>query len=111
MYLAKVIGKIISTDKYDAYADKKLLVVQRISLDGRSSGLPTVAIDYVGAGEGDLVLVGAAPGLASVVFGVPRAPIRELVMGVVDRVDIHGLAPYGNSVPRHTASRKGNSSD
>ncbi|MGB9691788.1 MAG: EutN/CcmL family microcompartment protein [Candidatus Sumerlaeaceae bacterium] len=100
MYLAKVIGKIISTDKYDAYANKKLLMVQRISLDGKASGLPTMAIDYVGAGEGDIVLVGAAPGLASTVFKVPKAPIRELIMGVVDRVDIPGLAPYGNSVQR-----------
>lgn len=98
MYLAKVIGKIISTDKYEAYANKKLMVVQRITLDGKPSGLPTVAIDYVGAGEGDLVLVGAAPGLASTVFKVPKAPIRELIMGVVDRVDVVGREPYGNSV-------------
>ncbi len=100
MYLAKVIGKIISTDKYEAYSGKKLLVVQRLSLEGKASGLPTVAIDYVGAGEGDIVLVGAAPGLASTVFKVPKAPIRELIMGVVDRVDVPGLPSYGNSVPR-----------
>lgn len=100
MYLAKVIGKIISTDKYEAYSGKKLLVVQRLSLENKASGLPTVAIDYVGAGEGDIVLVGAAPGLASAVFKVPKAPIRELIMGVVDRVDVPGLPSYGNSVPR-----------
>jgi microcompartment protein CcmK/EutM len=99
MYLAKVIGKIISTDKYEAYAGKKLMVVQRLSLEGQPSGVPTVAIDYVNAGEGDLVLVGAAPGLASTVFKVPRAPIRELIMGVVDRVDVPGIPTYGNSIP------------
>jgi ethanolamine utilization protein EutN len=105
MYLAKVIGKIISTDKYEAYANKKLLVVQRISLSGEPTGLPTMAIDYVGAGEGDLVLVGAAPGLASTVFKVPKAPIRELIMGVVDRVDVQGITPYGNSLANVTPPR------
>ncbi|AXA37282.1 MAG: ethanolamine utilization protein EutN [Candidatus Hydrogenedentota bacterium] len=99
MYLAKVLGKVISTDKYPAYEHKKLLVVQRLGLDRKPSGLPTVAIDYVGAGEGDIVLVGAAPGLASTVFKVPKAPIRELIMGVVDRVDIPGQEPFGHSLP------------
>jgi ethanolamine utilization protein EutN len=106
MYVAKVIGKIISTDKYEAYANKKLLVVQKLTLDGKATGLPTVAIDYVGAGEGDVVLVGAAPGLASTVFKVPKAPIRELIMGVVDRVNIVGAAPFGNSVPKKAKRKK-----
>ena len=70
MYLAKVIGKIISTDKYDAYAGKKLLVVQKLDLYRNPTGLSTVAIDYVGAGEGDTVLVGAAPSSSTAVqFG------------------------------------------
>ncbi|MCX7017628.1 MAG: EutN/CcmL family microcompartment protein [bacterium] len=88
MFLAKVVGKVISTEKYEVYASKKLLVVQKLSLDRKPSGLPTIAIDYVGAGEGNLVLVGAAPGLASVVFNFPKAPIRELIMGIVDTVEI-----------------------
>ena len=98
MFLARVIGNVVSTDKFDAYGSKKLLVVQKLDLDRKPSGLSTIAIDYVGAGEGDIVLVGAAPGLASAVFGVPKAPIRELVMGIVDRVQVAGRAAFGNSV-------------
>lgn len=82
--LAKVVGNVISTEKHSAYEGKKLLLVQKLDLAGDPAGLPTVAVDYVGAGEGDTVLLGAAPGLATVVFGVPRAPMRELVMGIVD---------------------------
>lgn len=99
MFLGKVLGKIVSTDKYDAYANKKLLVVQKLDLYRNPSGPSTIAIDYVGAGEGDIVLVGAAPGLASAVFKTPKAPIRELIMGVVDRVEIPGKKAFGNSVP------------
>ncbi len=98
MFLGKVLGNVVSTDKYDAYANKKLLVVQKLDLYKNPSGASTVAIDYVGAGEGDVVLVGAAPGLASTVFNTPKAPIRELVMGIVDRVSIAGTPPFGNSV-------------
>jgi ethanolamine utilization protein EutN len=98
MFLGKVIGNVVSTDKHVAYDGKKLLMVQKLDLYRNASGPSTVAIDYVGAGEGDIVLVGAAPGLASTVFKTPKAPIRELVMGVVDRVQVAGQPEYGNSV-------------
>jgi ethanolamine utilization protein EutN len=98
MFLGKVIGNVVSSDKHDAYQDRKLLMVQKLDLYQNASGPSTIAIDYVGAGEGDIVLVGAAPGLASNVFGVPKAPIRELVMGVVDRVQTSGAPQFGNSV-------------
>jgi ethanolamine utilization protein EutN len=99
VYLAVVVGKIFSTEKLDAYEKRKLLLVRRLSLDGKPAAAATVAVDYVDAGEGDTVLVGAAPGLASTVFGIPNAPIRELVMGVVDRVNPPSPhKPFGNTV-------------
>lgn len=98
MFLGKVIGNVVSSDKHDAYEDRKLLMVQKLDLYQNASGPSTIAIDYVGAGEGDIVLVGAAPGLASTVFGTPKAPIRELVMGVVDRVQVASRPAFGNSV-------------
>jgi ethanolamine utilization protein EutN len=107
VYLAQVIGKVISTDKMESYASKKLLLVQKLDLQGRPGGLATVAIDYVGAGEGDIVLVGAAPGLASTVFKVPRAPMRELVMGIVDRVSTTSGTDFGNSVRPSDKSQTG----
>ena len=88
MNLGRVVGSIVSTEKHSAYDGKKLLLVQKLDLASQPSGLVTVAVDYVGAGVGDLVLLGAAPGLASVVFGVPRAPMRELIMGIVDQVQL-----------------------
>ena len=99
MHLARVIGKIISTVKNPAYENRKLLLVQKLHLDGKPMGVATVAVDYVDAGEGDIVLLGAAPGLASTVFNIPDAPIRELVMGVIDRVSFEdGRKEIGNSV-------------
>lgn len=88
MQLGVIVGKIISTDKYSAYNERKLLLVQPLGLDRKPRGNITMAIDYVDAGEGDIVLLGSAPGLAATVFGIPRCPMRELIMGVVDRVDL-----------------------
>jgi ethanolamine utilization protein EutN len=100
MYLARVVANMISTDKYGAFDTRKMLIVQRLGLDQKPWGPTTMAIDYVGAGEGDLVLVGAAPGLASTVFGIPKAPIRELIMGIVDHVETEGaFEKFGNSIP------------
>ena len=42
--------------------------------------------------------MGSAPGLAQVVFDIEIAPIQTLVMGIVDRVEAQGRAPFGNSV-------------
>jgi len=99
MHVARVIGKIISTVKNPAYENRKLLLVQKLHLDGKPMGVATVAVDYVGAGEGDFVLLGAAPGLASTVFNIPDAPIRELVMGIIDRLSFEDeRKEIGNSV-------------
>ena len=88
MYLAKVIGKAVSVVKHPAYQNRTLLLIQPLSLKSQLVRTPTIAVDYVGAGEGDTVIVGAGPGVAQEVFGVENAPIRELVMGIVDHFDI-----------------------
>lgn len=89
MLLARVVGKAVSLVKHPAYERRRLLVVQPLSLRLEPRGKALLAVDYVGAGEGDLVVVGAGPGVAAEVFGIKRAPIRELVMAIVDSVDVH----------------------
>lgn len=88
MYIAKVVGKVVSVIKHGAYKNRTLLLVQPLSLKSQLVRTPTIAVDYVGAGEGDVVLVGAGPGTAEKVFGIQNAPIRELVMGIIDRFDM-----------------------
>ena len=88
MYIAKVVGKVVSVIKHAAYENRTLLLVQPLSLKSQLVRKPTIAVDYVGAGEGDDVLVGAGPGTAEEVFGIQNAPIRELVMGIIDRFDV-----------------------
>jgi len=88
MKIARVLGSVTSTLKHPSYEGKKLLVVQPLKVDGAPAGRPTIAVDYVSAGEGDIVLLGAAPGLAKTVFHIDLAPIQHLCMGVVEQVDL-----------------------
>ncbi len=88
MKLARVVGNVVSTLKHDSYYGKKLLLVEAIKPNGEPAAPATVAVDYVGAGEGELVLLGAAPGAAKLVFGIEIAPIKDMVMGIIDEVEL-----------------------
>jgi len=89
MFLARVKKIVTSTEKHAAYQAKTVFVVKPVYPDGRDKGEGNewVALDYVGAGVGDLVVCGGAPGVAAQVFKLERAPIRTLIMAIVDRID------------------------
>jgi len=57
MLFARVIGNVVCTRKDEKLNGSKLLLVQPVDLDGNPKGTPLVAIDVVGAGEGELVLI------------------------------------------------------
>ncbi|MBW1764705.1 MAG: EutN/CcmL family microcompartment protein [Deltaproteobacteria bacterium] len=87
MFLARVKKIITSTAKHPSYQGKRVFVVQRVSPDGEEKGLEEVAIDYVGSGLGDMVVCGGAPGVAQEVFNLKEAPIRTLIMAIVDTIE------------------------
>lgn len=87
MFLARVIKKITAIKKHKAYNGKIVFLVQPVLPDGSTIGNELVAIDYVGAGIGDIVVCGGAPGVAKLVFNLELAPIRTLIMAIVDRID------------------------
>ena len=88
MFVARVLGEVVSTVKHASLRSKKLLVVDRIDTDGQSLGDSLIAIDSVDAGVGDTVLVLDEGGSAAIVTGLPNPPIRTVIVGVIDRVDI-----------------------
>ena len=87
MFLAKIIKRIISTEKHSSYIGKPVFVVQPVEPDGTETGDEWVAVDYVSAGVGDTVICGGAPGVAQKVFDLELAPIRTLIIAIVDRID------------------------
>jgi len=87
MFLARVEKKIVSDAKHKAYIGKTVYVVQPVNPDGKPHGKEWVAVDHVGANIGDIVVCGGAPGVAREVFHIDLAPIRTLIMAIVDRIE------------------------
>ena len=98
MMLARVVGTVVSTEKHPHYRGQKILVVQPVDPSGAPKGRSLLAVDGVQAGTGDLVLVVDEGGSARAVIGDESAvTIRTAVCGIVDRVDMDGVAPEGGT--------------
>jgi ethanolamine utilization protein EutN len=89
MFLALVLGSVVSTVKHPAYNGTKLMIVQPLKPDGEAADDSLLAVDTVGAGPGEKVLVVRQGAAAAQVLGVPRPPIRSVIVGIVDRVELH----------------------
>jgi len=89
MMLGRVVGSIVSTVKHDSYRNKKVLLVRPMNPDGTLKSGTIVAVDTVGAGEGNIVLV-ASEGRAAmeILTSKTRIPLRSVIVGIVDRIDM-----------------------
>ncbi len=87
MILGRVAGEIHSTINHPFYDAKKLLVVERTDADGRATGDYLIAVDVVGAGPGERVLVLDEGNGARQVFASADAPVRSVVVGIIDHVE------------------------
>jgi ethanolamine utilization protein EutN len=88
MILARVTGEVVATIKHAAYANRRVLLLDRVGPDGRDLGGYVVAIDTVGAGVGQTVLVVDEGNSARQVIGDAQAPIRTIIVGIVDEIEI-----------------------
>jgi len=88
MILCKVTGTIVSTQKNPALQEYKLLLIQPMMLDGKSSGREILAIDDVDAGVGDTVLAIQEGSGARQILGRTDVPVHTVIVAVVDGYDI-----------------------
>jgi len=93
MFLAKVTGSVVATQKVDSLKGHKLLVVEpyRLDSDSRSrlvtTGRTFVAVDTVGAGEGEFVLI-CQGSSARLTPETKNLPIDAVIIGIVDSVRV-----------------------
>ena len=90
MTLGRVIGTVVSTVKLKALSGHKILMVQPVDPQGQDSGGVTLALDSVQAGVGDTVLIIDEGNSARMIVGDSMAPIRTMVVGIVDQVALGG---------------------
>lgn len=94
MIIAKVTGSIVSTTKAEKLKGKKLLIITPLDMKTiEEDGNPIVAIDTVGSGVGEVVLVvsGSSARQTEITNGVP---VDAAIVGVVDQIEIEGSLTF-----------------
>ena len=89
MQIARVIGTVVSTQKHRKFEGAKLLLVQPLNLDDTPRGVALLAIDGVGAGVHEKVLVVLEGRAAGEALGTKGAPVDAAIVGIVDTVSIY----------------------
>jgi microcompartment protein CcmK/EutM len=84
--LGRVVGTVVSTINHPAFDSRTLLLCDLLDPSGRPSGGYLIAVDSVGAGAGETVLLLDEGNGARQVLGAPGAPIRTVVVGIVDSI-------------------------
>lgn len=87
MKLAKVSGTVVSTINFPFFDSKRLMICDLINARGEFDGY-TIAVDVVGAGVGETVLVIDEGNSSRQIFGLETGPIRATIVGIVDQVDL-----------------------
>ncbi len=88
MFIAKVIGTVVATRKHELLVGSKIQVVQPLEPQTRKpSGEPIVALDTVGAGVGEVVMVVSGSGARQAVDNA-SCPVDATIIGIIDQIDI-----------------------
>ena len=103
MKLARVVGTVVSTIQYPSFDGRTLLLCDFLDPSGKTGAGYTIAVDSVGAGAGETVLLLDEGTGARQVLRAPGAPIRTVVVGIVDRSGGAGARP---SRRRRAAGRR-----
>lgn len=98
MFVAKVTGSVVSTEKVESMRGQKLLVVEPYRLDASRDKLATtgrtfIAVDTLGAGVGDFVLI-VQGSSARFTPETQKLPIDCVVIGIVDSVNVEKYTVY-----------------
>jgi ethanolamine utilization protein EutN len=86
--LGRVVGTVVATQKHRKFEGAKLLLVQPITLDDQPRGTTLLAVDAVGAGVNEKVLVVIEGRAAAEAVGRKGTPVDAAIIGIVDAVEI-----------------------
>jgi microcompartment protein CcmK/EutM len=96
MRIAKVVGVAIATVKDQRLEGGKCMLVSPADSAGEEQGIPIVALDMVGAGEGELVMI-AEGSSARVAAGDTNRPVDAAIVAILDSLKHNGKITYTKS--------------
>ena len=94
MFLADVVGTVVSPVQIPILDGEKLLLLRPVGPDGKPFGRARIGIDRAQAGVGDRVIVIDEGNSARQILGDPRAAVKTVVVGIVDYVEVEGALAY-----------------
>jgi len=114
LFLGRVKGHVVASQKDPAIRGFKLLIVEPLRVDyadaggGKldDTGRAIVALDLIGAGEGELVMItqGSSARMAE---GCNKAPTDAVIVGLVDEAVVKGKPLTAASTPKKTSAKRG----
>lgn len=93
MQLGLIVGTVVSTQKDEKLEGMKFNIVKYIDTEGKPTGAIVVAVDAVGAGVGEWVLV-ASGSSARLTWISKDKPVDAVIMAIVDEIEIDGKNKY-----------------
>lgn len=93
MLLGRVVGNVVATQKSSKFEGAKLLLVQPLTENDAPRGPVLLAVDGVGAGVNDKVLLVVEGRAAAEVLGRKLAPVDAAIIGIVDHVEVESDRP------------------
>ncbi len=88
MILGRIIGSVVSTIHHPIVQGRKLLVAERLDQAEKPTGGYIIAVDAIGAGQGETVLILDEGSGARQILDDADAPVRSIVVGIVDAVEL-----------------------
>jgi microcompartment protein CcmK/EutM len=88
--IGRVAGTVVATICSPVFEGRRLLMVDLLDEKGRATGRDLIAVDSVGAGAGEMVLILDEGNGARQVLQAPDAPVRAVVVGIVDEIEMNG---------------------
>ena len=90
MVIARVVGTVVATQKHRKFEGAKLMLVQPLNMDDTARGVALLAVDGVGAGVHEKVLVVLEGRAAGEALGRTAAPVDAAIVGIIDEVEFDG---------------------
>jgi ethanolamine utilization protein EutN len=88
VFRARVVGDVVATHRHEHLGQRKLLLVRRLDLDGEEEGHEMIALDVIGVGRGEDVLVVQEGNAARQLYDDKKIPVQAVIVGVIDRFDV-----------------------
>lgn len=94
MFLAEVLGTVVSPVQHPVLDGERLLLLRVLRPDGTPAGKTRIALDRASAGVGERVLVIDEGNSGRQLVGHADAPVKTVIVGVVDYVELDGALAY-----------------